>query len=232
MASLHQRLQVAIDAADHAVKFGAKIVWIPMLSAANHLSQLAGQVPKTTKKMLDAMSLSSPDPNGKVTDEAKQVLDLTAEADVILAGGHLHVSEHFAQFKEAHRRGLRKLLVNRPTCVVACSDEDMRSLVRLGAYHQHEAGMFIEGRRKKHEVNDAAHLIEVGGVDHTTVSSDLVLIGSQRPTEGFRSIVRMLLDLQVPESGIRHPVGINGAVLPNLADVETPAKHDVAMSKT
>ena len=47
-------------AVDHAVKIGAKIVWMPTLSAANHIEQILGQgktFPKTAKKMLDAIPL-------------------------------------------------------------------------------------------------------------------------------------------------------------------------------
>jgi hypothetical protein len=90
--------------------------------------------------------------------------------------------------------------------------------------------MFIEGRAKKHDPNDLAHLIEVGGVDHTIVSSDLGLMGSPRPTEGFRSSVRMLLDLQVPKADIRR---LSASML-RVCSISPcgPPKHDVAMSKT
>src|SRR3954467_9409328 len=43
-------------AVNHAANIGAKIVWMPTLSAANHLAQTAGDAknfPATAKKMLD-----------------------------------------------------------------------------------------------------------------------------------------------------------------------------------
>src|SRR5215475_1628663 len=52
-------------AVDHAIKLGAKIVWMPTLSAANHIAQQAnGQAktfPKTSQKMLDPIPLSALD---------------------------------------------------------------------------------------------------------------------------------------------------------------------------
>src|SRR6266571_9369005 len=92
-------------AVDHAIKLGARIVWMPTLSAANHIAQQAsGQAksfPKTSQKMLDPIPLTALDNNGKLTDEAKRVIDLIAEADIILAGGHLHASELHILFDEA-----------------------------------------------------------------------------------------------------------------------------------
>jgi len=43
-------------AVDHAASIGAKIIWMPTVSAENHIAQLTGQgktFPKTKRKMLD-----------------------------------------------------------------------------------------------------------------------------------------------------------------------------------
>jgi hypothetical protein len=207
-------------AVDHAVKLGAKIVWMPTLSAANHLEQLAttGKTfPKTAKKMLDAIPLRATDANGEVSDATKQVLDLIAEADVILAGGHLDAAEMIKVFAEAGRRGVKKMLVNHPTYMIGCTDDDIRELVSLGAYIEHSICMWAEGKSKKFTPQELVHLIEVAGVDRTVLSSDLGLQGSPRPVEGFRQVVRILLDQQVPHADIRQMVGTNALGLLNLA---------------
>ncbi len=93
-------------AVDHAIKLGGKIVWMPTLSAANHIEVMArgnSTFPKTSQKMLDPIPLSALDANGKLTDDTKKVIDLIAEADIILAGGHLHVTEQHILFEEAAR---------------------------------------------------------------------------------------------------------------------------------
>lgn len=203
-------------AVDHAAKLGARIVWMPTLSAANHIEQASGQAktfPKTAQKMLDPIPLRCTDDDGKLTDATLQVLDLVAEADIILAGGHLHVSEMLLLFAEARRRGVRKLLVNHPTYIVGCGDDDIRALIGLGAYIEHSICMFVEGRAKKYGPDKLAHLIEVAGVERTILSSDLGLQGSPRPVDGFREVVGTLLDLQMPEAAIRRMVGDNAAAL-------------------
>src|SRR5262245_47112630 len=207
-------------AVNHAINIGAKIVWLPTLSAANHLAALSGEAktfPKTDKEMLDPIPLSAMDANGKLSDDTRQVLDLSAEGDIILAGGHLPAAELHVVFAEAKRRGVKKMLVNHPTYIVGCSDEDIRQLVALGVYMEHSICMFVEGKAHKYGPDKLAHLIEVAGVDHTVLCSDLGLQGSPRPLEGYRSIVHQLLDLQFSQADIRTMISRNAAKLLNLA---------------
>jgi len=167
--------------------------------------------------MLDPIPLSALDANGKLSDDTKQVLDLIAEGDIILAGGHLPASELHLVFAEAKARGVKKMMVNHPTYIVGCSDEDIRQLVRLGVYMEHSICMFVEGKALKYGPDKLAHLIEVAGVDHTVLCSDLGLTGSPRPVEGYRAIVQQLLDLQFSEADIRQMTSRNAAGLLNLA---------------
>jgi hypothetical protein len=206
-------------AVDHAASIGAKIIWMPTVSAENHIAQLSGQgktFPKTKRKMLEPIPLSALDATGAISDAAKSCLDIIAEADIILAGGHLPASELHLLFDEAKRRGVKKMLVNHPTYIVGCSDEDIRSLVTAGAYIEHSICMFADGKSKKFEASDLAHLIAVAGVDRTVLSSDLGLLDNPRPVEGFRQIVRILLDLQFSAADIRRLVSSNAAGLLDL----------------
>ena len=206
-------------AVDHAVSIGAKIIWMPTISAENHIAQLKGQgktFPKTKRKMLDPIPLSAVDDSGSISDATKSCLDIIAEADIILAGGHLPASELHLLFDEARRRGVKKMLVNHPTYVVGCTDDDIRSLVAAGAYIEHSICMFADGKANKFSPNELVRLITVAGVDRTILSSDLGLLDNPRPVDGFRQIVRMLLDLQFSHSDIRQLVSSNAAGLLNI----------------
>src|SRR5258705_7035065 len=58
-------------AVNHAINIGAKIVWLPTLSAANHIEKAATEgksFPKTAKKKLHPIPLSPLDANGKRSD--------------------------------------------------------------------------------------------------------------------------------------------------------------------
>jgi hypothetical protein len=207
-------------AVDHAIKIGARIVWMPTLSAANHIAKAHTEgksFPKTARKMLDPIPLSALDAGGQLTDQVKQVLDLIAEGDIILAGGHLPASELFPLFEEAQKRGVTKMLVNHPTYIVGCSDEDIKGLVAIGVHMEHSICMFIEGSGNQYDSQYLRHLIEIAGVDKTCLCSDLGLVGSPRPIEGYRQIIRALLDLQFSHQDIRTLIGDNSARLLNLA---------------
>jgi hypothetical protein len=210
-------------AVDHAASIGARIIWMPTVSAENHIAQLTGQAksfPKTKRKMLDPVPLSALDANGVISDDTKACLDIIAEANIILAGGHLPARELHLLFDEAKRRGVKKMLVNHPTYIVGCTDADIRSLVAMGVYMEHSICMFADGKAKKFSPDDLAHLIDVAGVEHTILSSDLGLLDNPRPVEGFRQITRMLLDLQYSAADIRRLISKNAA---GLLDLEVSA---------
>lgn len=213
-------------AVDHCIKLGGKIVWLPTLSAANHIdavkSGAAVTFPSTSKKMLPAEPLTALDGSGQVIDSLKGILDLIAADDIILAGGHLTAAELLVVFAEARRRGVKKLLVNHPTYIVRCGDDDIRGLVELGAYMEHSICMFVEGRSKKYSATELDRLIRLAGVDRTVLSSDLGLVGSPRPIEGFRAIVRQLIDLGYPEADIRAMTGDHAARLLDLGTASAP----------
>jgi hypothetical protein len=205
-------------AVDHAVKLGAKIVWMPTLSAANHIDKMATEA-KTFPKVegaLDAIPLSVLDANGRLTDATLQILDLIAAADVILAGGHLSARELLILFEEGRRRGVKKMMVNHPTYVIGCTDDDIRAMVLLGAKMEHSICQFIPGRAQKFEPGFALHLIDVAGVENTIFGSDLGLKGSARPIDGYRTFVGQLLDDGVAPEDITTMISRNGAAMLNL----------------
>ena len=208
-------------AVDHAVKLGAKIVWMPTLAAANHIAKMATEA-KTFPKVagaLEAIPLSVLDANGRLTDQALQILDLIAAADVILAGGHLSAHELTILFEEGKRRGLKKMMVNHPTYVIGCTDDDIRTLVSFGAKMEHSICQFIPGRAQKFEPDFVLHLIEVAGVQNTIFGSDLGLSGSARPIDGYRTFVGQLLDRGVAPADITTMIATNPAAMLNLDSI-------------
>jgi hypothetical protein len=166
--------------------------------------------------MLDQLPLTALDANGRLLDQVKHILDLIAEGDIILAGGHLPVAEQHLVFAEAKARGVRKMLVNHPTYMVGASDADIRDLAAAGVAMEHSICMFVEGKSKKFSGQDLKHLIDTAGVAKTILSSDLGLVGSPRPVEGFRLMVDELLNLQVPEADIRRLISANAAAMLGL----------------
>ena len=202
-------------AVDHGIALGARLVWLPTFSARNHIDSPYGTragFPHTTKKMIPFDPLTPLDDNGRVKDEVKEILDLIAQNDVILAGGNLHISEIFPVFEEARKRGVQRLMVNHPSFIVGASHEDIRRLVGMGAYIEHSLCMFIEVPRRKRgpfPPEELHKLIQSGTVDRTILASDLGQRGVDHPVAGFRSVIRICIDLGYSDEDIRKMVSTN-----------------------
>jgi hypothetical protein len=220
-------------AVDHCIKMGGKIVWMPTFSAANHIEKYrakdkdAMSFPTTREKMVEPTPLTCLDANGELTDETKACLDLIAEADIILAGGHLHISEQVPLFEEARRRGVNKMLINHPTYLIDCTDEDMKGFVSMGVYLEHSICMFLDNARtKKFDAADLKHYIDLATPDYTVLGSDLGLTQAPPPVQGFRQIIEMLLDLQYSEADIRRVTSANAA---KLLDLEVVSQEEAGL---
>jgi hypothetical protein len=202
-------------AVDHGIALGAKLVWLPTFSSKNHIDSPYGiraGFPHTTKKMIPFDPLTPLDANGRVKDEVKEILDLIAQNDVILAGGHLHISEIFPVFEEAKKRGVKRLMVNHPSFIVGASHDDIRRLVTMGAYIEHSLCMFIKVPKRKRDPfppEDLDKLIQSGTVDRTILASDLGQRGVDHPVAGFRNVIRICIDLGYSDEDIRKMVSHN-----------------------
>jgi len=209
-------------AVDHGIALGARLVWLPTFSAKNHIDSRYGikaGFPHTTRKMIPFDPLTPIDADGKVKDEVKEILDLIAQYDVILAGGHLHISEILPVFEEAKSRGVKRLLVNHPSFIVDATHEDIRRLVTMGAYIEHSLCMFIPVARRKRDPfppEELDKLIQSGTVDRTILASDLGQRGADHPVAGFRNVIRICIKLGYSDEDIRKMVSSNALQLLGL----------------
>ena len=209
-------------AVDHGIALGARLVWLPTFSAKNHIDSRYGikaGFPHTTRKMIPFDPLTPLDADGKVKDEVKEILDLVAQYDVILAGGHLHISEILPVFEEAKSRGVKRLLVNHPSFIVDASHEDIRRLVTMGAYIEHSLCMFIPVAKRKRDPfppEELDELIQSGTVDRTILASDLGQRGADHPVAGFRNVIRICIKLGYSDEDIRKMVSSNALQLLGL----------------
>ncbi|MFT8244891.1 DUF6282 family protein [Roseomonas sp. BN140053] len=204
-------------AVEPALKTGAKVVWMPTVSAANHIREGHRKSLLPTKgKMLKQVAISAVDAHGDLLDEVKHVLDLIAEHDAVLSCGHLHISEVWPLFDEAKKRGVNRLLVNHPSYTVGASLSDVKELVSMGAWIEHSICMFIPNRMKVYDENFLKALIEAAGVDRTFFGSDLGQTNAPLPVEGFRQIIGLCLSLGYSEEDVRKMVSTNAAQLAGL----------------
>jgi hypothetical protein len=210
-------------AVDHALKLGARMVWMPTFSAANHLDHhRKGKTqgfPSPREQMTAPVPLTAFDDAGQLLDEVKMVLDLVAEHDAVLSGGHLNIREIWPVFEEGKRRGVKRFLLNHPTFILDGTLDDVRAMAAFGAYVEHSVGMFLPDCPVRcFPPADLKALIDAAGVERTLLGSDLGQAGNPSPVEGMRGIIRLCLDLGYTPDEVRAMVAVNPARLIGLDD--------------
>lgn len=218
-------------AVEHGFKLGARLVWMPTFSAANHIRHShRRQFLPTKDAMLAPTMLTVVDERGKLKDEVKQILDQIAAYDAVLSAGHLHISEIWPLFAEAKERGVTRLLVNHPTFLIGCSVSDMAELAKMGAYLEHSCCMWAGVQGKGYSHDSLKMCVDAGGVANTIIGSDLGQVGNPSPVEGLRYVIQMLIDIGYTDAEIRAMIGDNPARLVGLNDAEAAAEGVLAQA--
>jgi hypothetical protein len=215
-------------AVEHTAAMGGRIVWLPTLAAENHLrwqAATARQHPASTDKIRPAVGIPVLNADKTVRDDVKEVLDIVAKNDMVLASGHLHVSETWLVFEEAQRRGVKRLVLTHPEEIVDASINDVQGIAAMGAFVEHSLCMFVEGSKFKFAGGEELQkLIEAAGVDQTVMCSDLGQVGTISPLEGFRRGIKLCIDLGYDDEQIRKMFSVNAARMIGIESV-LPSRH-------
>ncbi|MFS8198319.1 DUF6282 family protein [Streptomyces sp. CWNU-52B] len=231
-----------------SLRMGGRCVWAPTTCAGQHIDHhshaAAGGFPSAAIDLLEkevsifdksktgtragtgAGSESGSESGSGSESESKDVsadtvavVDLVAETDTLLTGGHLDTESMKALFAVAERRGVRRLLVQHPDFIVGASETDIEELLGLGAYIEHEIAMYHpEVTAVGWPVQRLVDWIDRVGPERTVISSDLGQKGNPLPVDGYIHLVGALLDHGVAEKDIHTMVAANPAFLLGLED--------------
>lgn len=211
-----------VYAVEHTAAMGGKIVWLPTLAAENHLRwEKTGSWshPASTQKMRSASPVPVLDSQKRVVDELKEILDVIAANDMVLASGHIHVSETWTVFEEAKRRGVERLIFTHPEDVVGASLDDVRGIAAMGAFVEHSLAFFVEGSKFKTCTDeDMKKLVDAAGIDRTIICSDLGQVGVVDPLEGIKRGVHILLTLGYADDDVHKMIATNAAQVLGLSN--------------
>ncbi|WP_137929109.1 DUF6282 family protein [Mesorhizobium comanense] len=205
------------SAVDYALKQGARIVWMATAHAQNHLdhekkdADFKNKFPVNSKKTVAPVGSRLIDGSGEVTDEVKLILDLVAQSDAAVSGGHHHISELWPFYEEAKARGVKRLFLNHPTYVNEGSFQDVAQLARMGVMIEHSICMFVPSTFYLFDRDHLRQVIDAAGVENTFFGSDLGQKNNPTPVEGFRLIIGLLLDLGYAEADVRRMVATNAS---------------------
>jgi hypothetical protein len=201
-------------AVDLALKMGGRIVWFPTIASPQHIAHHRAhpdlKFPKLAVQLQPEEPIDVLDGNGQLKPEVDRILESIAEADAILASGHMAPASITAVFEAAREKGVRRMLVNHPNFVIEASYDDARHWVGLGALIEHSLCMYDDESAFYHwDLETLVMWIEAVGAEHSTLGSDLGQMANPLPTESFRKIVTGLLDRGMPERDVRRMVADN-----------------------
>lgn len=192
------------EAVRNAVRMGAKQVYMPTIHAAHYLKEV-DSVPMFAallKGGIQGLYLLNDD--GSVKDDVLKIIDIIAEADIVLATGHVSVEEAMALVEAAHQRGVKRIVVTHPTSPMEnYSIEEMKQILAKGA------------TMLEHVVNDTTHqmknpiapsviadAIRATGAEHTIMSTDSGQVINPAPVLSLENFICQMLEEGIPAGDI------------------------------
>ncbi len=172
------------DAVETELAMGAKEVWMPTVSAVNHVQfmrqQLSKAVPITDEK-------------GNLLPAVYEVLELVAKAGVILGTGHLSPEESHKLVVAAQAQGIKKILVTHPEWEVTAMPLAMQQdLAKRGVFF--ERCFYASNSQQNLPVEELVNQVKSVGPSSTILSSDFGQDFNEEPVVGFRRLIRVMLD--------------------------------------
>ena len=203
-------------AAESAAKMGAKVIWMPTLSAANSIN--------VYRKMgipVSEEGLSLLDERGKLHPSVLKILEIIKKYDIILATGHISPGECLAVVEEARRMGIEKIILTHPLGSETVLDQSLTleetiQLTRMGAYAEFTF-VFHLPTELSFDPAITAGQIRAIGPEKCIISTDLGLFGhNPSPAEGFRMFIATLAHQGMTEEELTRMAKTNPAGLLGL----------------
>lgn len=216
---------VNVKAVDAACAMGARLIWMPTVSALRHKQMHQGHglaFPGSKGMTVEEKTIYYLDDQGRLRPEVLEVLDyLKDRPQVILATGHGSREEVDALIREAARLGIRRILVNHPHYMIGATLEDMAAWSKLGAFIELNATVFVpDSKFCTNDVAQCAEIMAAVGLDKIVLDSDYGQDKNGSPVEGMQRFIALLrAKCGVTERDIKTITETNPAWLLNLQEV-------------
>ncbi|MER7877944.1 DUF6282 family protein [Streptomyces solisilvae] len=206
-----------VHAVRMCLRMGGKVVWFPTISSGRHIDchPEDGAFPTTTVP-LTLERIDIVDGNGELKPEAAEILDEIKEQEAVVNGGHMYPEYIRTLFRVAKDRGMTRMVVSHPDYVIGADPDLCRELIALGAFIEHEVGMYDPEGTQKRDPKRLLTWIEALGPEHTVLASDFGQAVNPKPVDAWLRVAGALLDLGLPEKDLRRMVCDNPAYLLNL----------------
>ena len=181
---------INIHAVDAACAMGAKIVFMPTVSALNHINHHKKKAFVGAGKMkIPEKPIYYLDENGELKPEVVEVIEYLAQyhPEVTLATGHGSVEESNKLIDKAIGVGLKKILVNHPFFDIDATLDDMIHWAEQGAFIELNAVVFnaVEPAAHHLEFDIVEQLFQSVGCEKLVVDSDMGQAVYMPPVDGL-----------------------------------------------
>jgi hypothetical protein len=168
-----------------ALADGARVVWMPTLDAAAHRAARLPLPPGHS-----ATPIPVPPDSDRGLEALTAIVRAVAEADAVLATGHLSAPQCAWLVAAARAQGVRRVLLTHATfSVPAMTHEEVLALVEQGAVCEITAYQL----RHRSNVDDLARLASELGADRCVLASDAGQPDAPAPPDALASLVEQLV---------------------------------------
>ena len=143
--------------------------------------------------------------NGTLKDEVLQIIDIIAEADIVLATGHISIEEAMPLVETAHQRGVKKIVVTHPTSPMeAYTIADMKDILAKGATMLEQV-VNDTTHQMKNPIDPSviADAIRACGAANTIMSTDSGQVINPAPVISLENFMCLMLEAGIPEEDVR-----------------------------
>ena len=200
------------------LKYGARVVWMPTLTAENHLRVLGAptfagydstfRVPVEGITVLDA--------GGKLKPELDLILEMIRDENAILGTGHISLEETEALVDRALEIGVGKILLQHVNFVIPDAGPDVQKrFIERGVVMEYSF-LPLTPLWWNHPPKVLAEWIQQVGPENCVLVTDIGNMYNPAPPEGFRIFIELLLTEGVSEDAIRTMAHVNPAKLLDL----------------
>ncbi len=208
-------------AVETAIRYGAKKIFMPTVDARHHV-EITGEVggyrgiamadgKKPSPLYENYKPISVLDNDGSILPEVQTILELIAEANIILSCGHLSAEEIRPLVRLAKEKGIRKIVADHPFWS-KLPFQIHEELAAEGVWLNYTF-MEISPRWWTLSVSDLAGAIRTIGAERIVMSSDVGQLHNPPPVEALRLFIEIMLEEGIPPADISKMIKTNPGML-------------------
>jgi len=211
-------------AVELALQQGAKCVWLPTLDSKNHADAYGhsgtygfSDMTLPSGRQRQTYAYTVVDEAGRILEEVQNIIEMTKEYDIILATGHISVSEMRPIIDRCKALGHDKLVITHPELRTAnLSLDEMVEFTRAGA-HLEFCAVDLMPMFHCLTLDQLATYLEKLPLEKLVLSSDGGQPFNPKPHEALGIVARSLLSKGVPIQKIEAICKSNPARLLGIA---------------